>query len=195
MDFGYIIREQRKNLDISLREAAKRTGISHPYLSQLENGKVKKPTTDVVKKISLGMGIPYAFLLEQAGYFEEVNNTEFKRLNKAMEELKNNDSKLMKLIMDAKDTKANLEENLNRVNNEIVKLQNDLWEIRKTEEQLGQQMAQIAEHQSSSHDIGSENDIYIDATKTPIKLYKNGSEITGKERENLLKMIMDDLRK
>lgn len=38
----------RENTGITLREVEKETGISNAYLSQLENGKIKKPSYEIV---------------------------------------------------------------------------------------------------------------------------------------------------
>lgn len=43
---------QRLKLGLTLREVESMTGISNAYLSQLENGKIKKPSFDVVQKLN-----------------------------------------------------------------------------------------------------------------------------------------------
>jgi len=72
MTFGEYVRKSRQKKNLSLREAARRTGISHPYLSQLETGKNTKPTPEVIKKIADGLELDYIKLLEIAGYLEEA---------------------------------------------------------------------------------------------------------------------------
>jgi transcriptional regulator with XRE-family HTH domain len=42
----------RKRLRKTLRQVENETGISNSYLSRLENGKVKKPSFDIVTKLS-----------------------------------------------------------------------------------------------------------------------------------------------
>ena len=44
-------RKRRKSKGLTLREVEKITGISNSYLSQLETGKVKSPSYEVVKKL------------------------------------------------------------------------------------------------------------------------------------------------
>lgn len=68
MDFGRHIRELRKSKNLSLREAARRSEISHPYLSQIETGKNTNPTPNIIKKLSNGLNVPYMQLMNKAGY-------------------------------------------------------------------------------------------------------------------------------
>lgn len=49
---GIIIKRIRKGRGITLRAVEKLTGISNSYLSQLENGKILKPSYDVVMKLN-----------------------------------------------------------------------------------------------------------------------------------------------
>lgn len=57
-----------------LRDVAKRAGISHAYLNQLEKGvdprtgKPLKPSADTLKGIARAYNYPYERLLEAAGY-------------------------------------------------------------------------------------------------------------------------------
>lgn len=45
-------KEARKRAKLTLRQVEEITGISNAYLSQLENGKIKKPSYDVVQKLN-----------------------------------------------------------------------------------------------------------------------------------------------
>ena len=44
--------KRRKLKGLTLRQIEEKTGISNAYLSQLENGKIKSPSYDVVKKLN-----------------------------------------------------------------------------------------------------------------------------------------------
>lgn len=44
-------KKMRKSKGLTLREVEKITGVSNPYLSQLETGKIKSPGYDVVKTL------------------------------------------------------------------------------------------------------------------------------------------------
>ena len=67
-DFSSFIKAVRENADLSLREAAGKTGISNPYLNQMENGQIHKPSTETLIKLANGYNIPYDLLLEKTGY-------------------------------------------------------------------------------------------------------------------------------
>ncbi len=67
-ELGSIIKTARERHEITLREAEEQCGVSNSYLSQIENGKIKKPSPDILNKLSLFYQIPYEMLLEKAGY-------------------------------------------------------------------------------------------------------------------------------
>ncbi len=74
-DFGKYLKEIRGNK--SLREMERITGLSHTYLSTLEkgidprSGKERKPTPEILKKLSETLDINYTELMEKAGYIDE----------------------------------------------------------------------------------------------------------------------------
>lgn len=69
------LRELRGNR--SLREMERITGLSHTYLSTLEkgvdprSGKERRPTPDILKKLSETLDVPYIELMEKAGYIDK----------------------------------------------------------------------------------------------------------------------------
>ncbi|WP_257132309.1 helix-turn-helix domain-containing protein [Bacillus wiedmannii] len=71
MAFGNYIKEKRIEKKLSLREAARLSEMSHPYLSQLENGKNSKPSIEIIQKLSKGLGIPNGSLMMAAGYVKD----------------------------------------------------------------------------------------------------------------------------
>ena len=63
-DIGLIIKKQRGELTLSIRELARRTGLSASFISQLEHGKTKA-SLDSLRLISKQLAIPMAsFFLE-----------------------------------------------------------------------------------------------------------------------------------
>lgn len=52
IDLASILVYEREQRGLSLRAAAKSIGISNPYLSQLETGKVTNPTLDVIQRLT-----------------------------------------------------------------------------------------------------------------------------------------------
>lgn len=56
--------------DRSLREVEKATKISNAYISQIENGKIDEPSPRILYKLAEYYDVPYAFLMEAAGYLK-----------------------------------------------------------------------------------------------------------------------------
>jgi transcriptional regulator with XRE-family HTH domain len=69
-DLGSYLKEQRENARLSLRQLASATGISNPYLSQIERG-LRKPSAEVLQQIAKGLQISAEALFLRAGILEE----------------------------------------------------------------------------------------------------------------------------
>lgn len=72
-NLGEFIKQKRTEKNISSRELARRSGVSQPYISQLENNKVINPTNDILRKLAIGLGISYNDLLKKT-YLLSNNN-------------------------------------------------------------------------------------------------------------------------
>lgn len=57
--------------NLSLRDVEKATGISNPYLSQLENDKISKPSPFFLHKLASLYNIEYELVMEAAGYLQK----------------------------------------------------------------------------------------------------------------------------
>ena len=64
---GEIIKEARKNKNLTQKGLAELASISYVTLSRIETGD-SDPTKETLQKISAHIGIPYPELLEKAGY-------------------------------------------------------------------------------------------------------------------------------
>lgn len=84
---GEYLRKERKANNMSLREFSEYLGISHTYLSKLENGvdprtgKAVSPTIETLKQISKAMNISLEKLLSISGYI----NTKYDDINQYTE--------------------------------------------------------------------------------------------------------------
>lgn len=69
-NLGQIIKKARTDLKLSQREVEDATGkeVSNAYLSQLESGKITKPSPHVLYALSTALAVPYETLMERAGY-------------------------------------------------------------------------------------------------------------------------------
>jgi hypoxanthine phosphoribosyltransferase len=70
-ELGEYLREQRRNLGLTLRETALRTGekgLSRSYLSQVETGKIRRPSPETLSLLVTAYQVDYDELLRKAGY-------------------------------------------------------------------------------------------------------------------------------
>ncbi|MEY4401297.1 MAG: hypothetical protein RL072_1162 [Actinomycetota bacterium] len=68
-DIGTFIRQQREIAQQSIRDLAKRAGVSNPYLSQIERG-LRKPSADILQQIARALEISAETLYERAGMLD-----------------------------------------------------------------------------------------------------------------------------
>jgi transcriptional regulator with XRE-family HTH domain len=68
-DIGSFIRDLRENAQVSVRQLAERSGVSNPYLSQVERG-LRKPSADVLNQIAKALRISAEVLYVRAGILE-----------------------------------------------------------------------------------------------------------------------------
>lgn len=65
---GRALSDARNRKGLSLRAVEASTGISNAYLSQLESGKIREPSPNILFKLAELLEIPYETLLSLAGY-------------------------------------------------------------------------------------------------------------------------------
>ena len=68
---GSELRRIRKARGATLREVEGVTSISNAYLSQLEDGRVSKPSPNFLYKLAVFYEVPYEDLMKAAGYVGE----------------------------------------------------------------------------------------------------------------------------
>lgn len=66
---GDFIAAQRRQAQLSLRQLAELTGVSNPYLSQIERG-LRKPSAEVLQQLSKALRISAETLYIQAGILD-----------------------------------------------------------------------------------------------------------------------------
>jgi transcriptional regulator with XRE-family HTH domain len=69
-ELGSVLANLRMAKGLSLRQVEEATdkAVSNAYLSQLENGKIKKPSPHVLQCLAAAYAVPYEALMEKAGY-------------------------------------------------------------------------------------------------------------------------------
>jgi transcriptional regulator with XRE-family HTH domain len=68
-DIGVFIRDLRRNARISLRQLADQTGVSNPYLSQIERG-LRKPSAEVLQQIASALRVSTPVMYLRAGLLD-----------------------------------------------------------------------------------------------------------------------------
>lgn len=76
VELGALLADLRTAKGLSLREVEEASGkaVSNAYLSQLENGKIRKPSPHVLHSLANVYGVPYETLMEKAGYLLPSEN-------------------------------------------------------------------------------------------------------------------------
>ena len=70
VDLGEFIREQRRAGQLSLRKLSELSGISNPYLSQIERG-LRHPSAEILQQIARALEISSETLYVRAGILDE----------------------------------------------------------------------------------------------------------------------------
>lgn len=65
--FGEAIKRGRKEKGLSLRSLARKINISHPYLSQLENGRTTNPSLQIIFKLATVLDMSLTYLMHLSG--------------------------------------------------------------------------------------------------------------------------------
>ncbi|MBL4580203.1 MAG: helix-turn-helix domain-containing protein [Gammaproteobacteria bacterium] len=75
---GEYLRVLRNGLKMSLREVEEATSrdVSNAYLSQLENGKINKPSPNILHSLAAVYGASYELLMQRAGYISPTTEKE-----------------------------------------------------------------------------------------------------------------------
>ena len=73
----------RKERKLTLRVVEEKTGISNAYLSQVENGKIIRPSPSVLHKLAEFYDVSYEHLMRLAGHPLPILSTEREKLEPA----------------------------------------------------------------------------------------------------------------
>ena len=79
---GQVLKESREKSNKTLREVEESTGISNAYLSQLENEKIKKPSANVLYKLSEIYEVELDTFLAAAGIIDKNKKAKQSELQK-----------------------------------------------------------------------------------------------------------------
>ena len=68
---GEIIKDRRLDLNLTLDQLAQLIDSTKSYLSRLENNRIERPNTDILKRLSKQLDISYNKLIMHSGYMEK----------------------------------------------------------------------------------------------------------------------------
>jgi len=71
-NLGEYLREQRTSAKLSLRQLAEQTGVSNPYLSQIERG-LRRPSAEVLQALAKALRVSAETLYVRAGILDPEN--------------------------------------------------------------------------------------------------------------------------
>lgn len=96
---GETLKFGREGQSLTLRQVEDAVGISNAYLSQLENDKIKKPSANVLYKLSVLYGVALETLLEAAGIVQLfTHRTKTKKIIKVIGGFSITDEEERKLV-------------------------------------------------------------------------------------------------
>ncbi|GAB3404255.1 helix-turn-helix domain-containing protein [Flindersiella endophytica] len=72
-ELGDYLREQRRHAELSLRQLADLTGVSNPYLSQIERG-LRKPSAEVLNQLAKALRVSAEALYVRAGLLDPAED-------------------------------------------------------------------------------------------------------------------------
>jgi repressor LexA len=73
-EFGNKIRELRKAKGFSIRQVSLQSGVSNPFLSQVENARRSIPKPSTLEKIAHGLRVDKSVIFQMAGIVENIPN-------------------------------------------------------------------------------------------------------------------------
>ncbi len=86
MNIGNSLKEIRKGRQLTQKELADKVGLSHSYISEIENS-ARRPSFDVIKQIADGLEIPFYYLLIKSLEKEDLNDVSKKEFLNQVNEI------------------------------------------------------------------------------------------------------------
>jgi transcriptional regulator with XRE-family HTH domain len=86
INFGQFLKSLRERQHMSIRDVERKSGVSNPYIAQLEKGD-RMPSPDILKKLAVAYNVTVRELFMRAGYLDEpeVTATEEERIDAAFQ--------------------------------------------------------------------------------------------------------------
>lgn len=186
-EIGEEIKRARKSKKLTLRELAEKTGISHSYLSQLENGRGKNPSAAFLKAISDALDAP---IIEIA-----IENVE-KKISKCLYFITSSQKEI------SNDKKSYMHKHIytlreKELETELVLLEKELRELVKAKSMVYIDEVKDVENLKAGLNLMKQaEDNYNNNIGTPIYLNENneGNFYFFKDHEGVNKILDDDIQ-
>lgn len=105
-NFGSRLKALRTSKKMSLKDVAERSGVSHPYISQIENKNRNAPKPEIIRKLAKGLNEKPIDLMALAGYFSEEEAEYRKEVLKSSIQSK---KKAKKTLQELEDNKRDIQ--------------------------------------------------------------------------------------
>lgn len=196
VNFGQFLKSIRKSKNLSIVKLAEMSGVSNPYISQIENNKFT-PSMDVLTKLAKSLNIDMIELAQRAGYLSEEDINLTAKEEKAFEAAAflQNSEDLYLVNQQLAKTKSEEErtlllKNKERLEKRILKKWSHYDEVYKNViEHLKGEMTLINAN-DSAFKKGTSIPVFVDELNNiNIKVYKNDSILNEQDTQSLNAMI------
>ncbi len=72
MELSDFIKKTMEDKKMSVYSVHLKSGISHAYVRDIQNGKQTQPHPNMLRKLAIGLGVPYEKLLFVSGYLDDL---------------------------------------------------------------------------------------------------------------------------
>ena len=146
-DLKQILSAAREKKGLSQRKLARKIGIHHSSLNDLENGKIKKIDIEILRKLAEELDLSLVLLMKASGYsevafmFNRADSLDNKSTRDLKDLIKKYKLSQLDLLDDAYQKRRNVRKCRIKLNNLITKLEDydkfkDVWTIEKITEEL-----------------------------------------------------------
>lgn len=196
VSFGQFLKSIRKSKNLSIVKLAEMSGVSNPYISQIENNKFT-PSMDVLSKLAKSLNLDMIELAQKAGYLNEEDFTLTAKEEKEFEAAAflQNSEELYIVNQQLAKTKSQEERTLllkkkERLEKRILKKWSHYDEVYKNViEHLKDEVALI-EANDCAFKKGISIPVFVDELNNiDIKIYKNDSILNEQDTQLLNAMI------
>lgn len=196
VNFGPFLKSIRKSKNLSIVKLAEMSGVSNPYISQIENNKFI-PSIDVVTKLAKSLNVDMIELAQKAGYLSEADITLTAKEEKGFEaaaflqtseELYTVNQQITKTK--SEEERATLLKRKERLEKRISKKWSHYDEVFKDVIEYLKDEVSLIEANNKAFENGTSIPVFVDEhNNLNIKVYKNDFILNEEDTRALNQMI------